>query len=119
MYIVDLSIKRPVTILMGCLALVIFGLLAYFTLPVSLLPDISVPVVSVQTIYGLKVRTFPYALKANSPQLRKLKILTYPPAPVFSNSASLPMFMIHTVWFVSGRFSTIKKRAAGMKTRSC
>ncbi|MCL1928089.1 MAG: efflux RND transporter permease subunit [Treponema sp.] len=51
-HIVDLSIKRPVTILMGCLALIIFGLLAYFTLPVSLLPDIAVPVVSVQTIYG-------------------------------------------------------------------
>ena len=52
MHIVDLSTKRPVTILMGCLALVIFGILAYFTLPVSLLPDIAVPVVSVQTIYG-------------------------------------------------------------------
>ena len=51
MHIVDLSIKKPVAVTMGCLALVIFGLLAYFTLPVSLLPNFSVPVVTIQTIY--------------------------------------------------------------------
>ena len=51
MHIVDLSIKRPVTIFMGCLALVLFGLLAYFRLPVSLLPNFSVPVVTIQTVY--------------------------------------------------------------------
>ena len=51
MKIVDFSIKRPIAVLMGCLALVLFGLIAYFSLPVSLLPDISVPVVSVQIVY--------------------------------------------------------------------
>jgi len=51
MHIVDLSIKRPVAVLMGCLALIIFGLLAYFRLPVSLLPDVSVPVVTIQVVY--------------------------------------------------------------------
>ena len=51
MRIVDISIKRPVTVLIGSLALVLFGLLAYFTLPVSLLPDIPVSVVSVQVVY--------------------------------------------------------------------
>ena len=51
MHIVDLSIKRPVAVTMGCAALFIFGLLAYFTLPVSLLPDFSVPVVTIQTVY--------------------------------------------------------------------
>ena len=51
MHIVDLSIKRPVTILMGALALVLFGLLAYFSLPVSLMPETAVTVVSVQTVY--------------------------------------------------------------------
>jgi HAE1 family hydrophobic/amphiphilic exporter-1 len=50
-HIVDISIRRPVTILMGSLALVLFGLLAYFSLPMSLMPDISVPVVSIQTVY--------------------------------------------------------------------
>ena len=51
MHIVDLSIKRPVAVIMGCVALVIFGLLAYFTLLVSLLPNFSVPVVTIQTVY--------------------------------------------------------------------
>ncbi|GHT77362.1 multidrug ABC transporter [Spirochaetia bacterium] len=51
MHIVDLSIKRPVTVLMGSLALVMFGLLAYVSLPVSLLPETAVPVVSIQTVY--------------------------------------------------------------------
>jgi len=51
MHIVDLSIKRPITILMGCLALVVFGILAYFTLPVLLLPETAVPVVTIQTVY--------------------------------------------------------------------
>ena len=51
MHIVDLSIKRPVTILMGCLALVVFGILAYFSLPVLLLPETTVPVVTIQTVY--------------------------------------------------------------------
>ena len=51
MHIVDLSIKRPVAVTMGCLALVIFGALAYFALPVSLLPNFSVPVVTIQTVY--------------------------------------------------------------------
>jgi HAE1 family hydrophobic/amphiphilic exporter-1 len=51
MHIVDLSIKRPVTVLMGSLALILFGLLAYFSLPVSLLPETKLPFVSVQTVY--------------------------------------------------------------------
>ena len=51
MHIIDLSIKRPVTILMGCLALVLFGILAWFNLPVLLLPETAVPVVTIQTVY--------------------------------------------------------------------
>jgi HAE1 family hydrophobic/amphiphilic exporter-1 len=51
MHIVDLAIKRPVTILTGCIALVIFGLLAYFTLPVLLLPETAGPVITIQTVY--------------------------------------------------------------------
>ncbi len=52
MHIVDIAIKRPVTIAMAALALVLFGILAYTSLPVSLLPETAVPVVTVQTIYG-------------------------------------------------------------------
>lgn len=52
MNIVDLSIKRPVMVSMGLIACVIFGLLAYFKLPQSLLPNVSMPYVTVQTVYG-------------------------------------------------------------------
>jgi HAE1 family hydrophobic/amphiphilic exporter-1 len=52
MNIVDLSIKRPVMISMALIACVIFGLMAFFNLPQSLLPDVSMPYVTVQTVYG-------------------------------------------------------------------
>jgi hydrophobic/amphiphilic exporter-1 (mainly G- bacteria), HAE1 family len=52
MNIVDLSIKRPIMISMGLIALVLFGLMSYFSLPQSLFPNISVPYVTVQTTYA-------------------------------------------------------------------
>lgn len=52
MNIVDVSIKRPIMIAMGLVACVVFGLLAYFSLPVSLFPDIKVPMVTIRTIYA-------------------------------------------------------------------
>jgi HAE1 family hydrophobic/amphiphilic exporter-1 len=51
MSIIDIAIKRPVTVFMGAAALVMFGLLAYFSLPVSLLPDTKAAIVTVQTVY--------------------------------------------------------------------
>ena len=52
MHIIDLSIKRPVTVLMGSLVLVIFGILAFSAMPVSLMPETIIPIVTVQTIYA-------------------------------------------------------------------
>ncbi|MDD2840412.1 MAG: efflux RND transporter permease subunit [Rickettsiales bacterium] len=51
MSIVDLSIKRP--IFMTCIAIIcmVAGVRAYKTLGVDLFPDITVPVVSVKTVY--------------------------------------------------------------------
>jgi HAE1 family hydrophobic/amphiphilic exporter-1 len=51
MPISDTSIKQPVFITMFMLLAVVIGLLAYSTLPVNLLPDISVPVVTVSVSY--------------------------------------------------------------------
>ncbi len=51
MNIIDISIKRPVTILMVMLALVVFGIVAYMSLPVSLLPETKTPIITIQTIY--------------------------------------------------------------------
>jgi HAE1 family hydrophobic/amphiphilic exporter-1 len=50
MNISDIAIRRPVFTLMMMLALVVFGILGYTTLPINLLPSIDVPMVTVQTV---------------------------------------------------------------------
>ncbi|MEA3403206.1 MAG: efflux RND transporter permease subunit [Armatimonadota bacterium] len=45
------SIRRPVTIAMCVLAVLVLGVIAFIQLPVDLLPDISFPVVAVLTTY--------------------------------------------------------------------
>ena len=52
MNIVDFSIKRPVGTLLLLLAVTVFGLLAYATISKSLFPDVSVPMVTIQTTYA-------------------------------------------------------------------
>jgi HAE1 family hydrophobic/amphiphilic exporter-1 len=51
MFLPDLSIKRPVTATMLVLALVIFGLIGFSRLGVSLYPQIDDPVVTVSTVW--------------------------------------------------------------------
>ena len=51
MFLPDLSIKRPVTATMLVLALVIFGLIGFSRLGVSLYPQIADPVVTVSTVW--------------------------------------------------------------------
>ena len=45
------AINRPITTLMGVLVFVIFGLIAYKSMPINLFPKVDFPVVSVQTAY--------------------------------------------------------------------
>ncbi len=45
---VKFLLKRPIAVIMAFLALVILGCVTFFTLPVSLLPDIDIPHISVQ-----------------------------------------------------------------------
>ena len=47
----DLSVRRPVTVLMATLAVTVFGFLALQQLPVELLPDLSYPKLTIQTTY--------------------------------------------------------------------
>ncbi|MCK5147667.1 efflux RND transporter permease subunit [bacterium] len=51
MFLSDLSIKRPVMISMVLLVFVLFGGLAYIGLNLELMPEIKLPMVTVQTIY--------------------------------------------------------------------
>ena len=45
---VDFLIRRPIAVLMAFTACFIVGMVTYFTLPVSLLPDIAIPEITVQ-----------------------------------------------------------------------
>lgn len=47
----DLAVRRPVTILMGTIALAVFGFLSIGGFPVELLPDVSYPTLTIQTTY--------------------------------------------------------------------
>ncbi|MDD3648229.1 MAG: efflux RND transporter permease subunit [Candidatus Dojkabacteria bacterium] len=49
--ITKFSIKRPLALLMAVLATVIFGVRAYKSLNTSLIPEVNIPYVIVQTIY--------------------------------------------------------------------
>jgi HAE1 family hydrophobic/amphiphilic exporter-1 len=51
MKIVDLSIRRPVTVFIFSVAAVVFGIVAFRNLALNLLPDISYPSLTVRTTY--------------------------------------------------------------------
>ncbi len=52
MFLSSISIRRPVMISMGLLVFLLFGILAYFTLNLNMMPDVNIPFVTVQTIYA-------------------------------------------------------------------
>ncbi len=47
----QLSVRRPITVLMGTLAIVVFGTMSARRLPLELLPDLGYPTLTVQTQY--------------------------------------------------------------------
>lgn len=51
MSLARLSVNRPVTVLMGMLAVLVLGVLSWTQLKVDLLPDITFPVLAVVTVY--------------------------------------------------------------------
>ncbi len=52
MFLSDLSIKRPVLITMLIMVFLVFGGLAYIGLPLNMMPDVDIPVVTAQIIYA-------------------------------------------------------------------
>ena len=51
MKIIDLSIRRHVTIAMFTLAVILFGFVSFFRLKINLLPEMSYPTITVRTDY--------------------------------------------------------------------
>jgi hydrophobic/amphiphilic exporter-1 (mainly G- bacteria), HAE1 family len=51
MILSDLSVKQPVFATMMMVALVVLGIFSYFELPIDLMPNVDLPVVTIQTLY--------------------------------------------------------------------
>ncbi|MCL2481777.1 MAG: efflux RND transporter permease subunit, partial [Spirochaetaceae bacterium] len=51
MFLSNLSVKRPVMVSMFLAALILFGTIAFISLPLNLLPNIEFPFIVIQTIY--------------------------------------------------------------------
>ena len=51
MDIVQFSIKKPVTVLVGVILIVLFGLIGLFQMPYQLSPDVTVPEIEVRTTW--------------------------------------------------------------------
>lgn len=51
MKLVDISIKKPVTVTVGVILLVMFGLISLFRIPIQLTPNVDMPEVSVETLW--------------------------------------------------------------------
>ncbi len=51
MDIVQFSIKKPVTVIVGIILVVLFGLIGLFQMPYQLSPDVTVPEIEVKTIW--------------------------------------------------------------------
>ena len=51
MKLTDYSIKNPVTVIVGVLLLVLFGVIGLYNIPVQLTPDVEKPVITVRTVW--------------------------------------------------------------------
>jgi HAE1 family hydrophobic/amphiphilic exporter-1 len=52
MKLVDISIKKPVTVSVGVIFLILFGLLSLFKIPIQLTPNVDLPEISVETVWS-------------------------------------------------------------------
>jgi HAE1 family hydrophobic/amphiphilic exporter-1 len=51
MKLVDTAIKRPVTVSVGAILLVLFGSISLFRIPVQLTPNVDLPEISIETVW--------------------------------------------------------------------
>lgn len=52
MFLSDISIKRPILMSMVLIVFVLFGTISYFGMNLELTPEMNVPMITVQTVYG-------------------------------------------------------------------
>ena len=54
MSITRTSVKRPLTIIMVFVIVLLFGIIGYLKMPSNIMPDIDIPVVMVQTTWQVQ-----------------------------------------------------------------
>ncbi len=51
MFLSKISVNRPVMIIMMFMVFIVFGILAYFQLPLNMMPEMKIPYISISTVY--------------------------------------------------------------------
>ena len=51
MKLVDTAIKKPVTVSVGAILLVLFGMISLFRIPIQLTPNVDLPEISIETVW--------------------------------------------------------------------
>lgn len=51
MKLIDTSIKKPVTVTVGVILVILFGLISLFRIPIQLTPNVDLPEISVETVW--------------------------------------------------------------------
>ncbi|MFC1858943.1 efflux RND transporter permease subunit, partial [Thermodesulfobacteriota bacterium] len=51
MKLVETAIKKPVTVTVGAILLVLFGLISLYRIPIQLTPNVDLPEISVETVW--------------------------------------------------------------------
>ena len=51
MKLVDTAIKKPVTVSVGAILLVLFGFISLFRIPIQLTPNVDLPEISIETVW--------------------------------------------------------------------
>ncbi|MBU4503519.1 MAG: efflux RND transporter permease subunit, partial [Proteobacteria bacterium] len=51
MKLVEISIKKPVTVTVGAILLILFGFISLFRIPIQLTPNVDLPEISVETTW--------------------------------------------------------------------
>ena len=51
MKLVDTAIKKPVTVSVGAILLVLFGLISLYRIPIQLTPNVDLPEISIETVW--------------------------------------------------------------------
>lgn len=51
MKLVDIAIKKPVTVSVGAILLTLFGLISLFRIPIQLTPNVDLPEISIETVW--------------------------------------------------------------------